>query len=89
MPTPNAYIVSLSLRAQRETRKLDRQILARVAKAIDSLAENPRPSGCLKVKAAEDLWRIRVGDWRIGYEIDDAAQAVTIITIGHRREFYD
>jgi mRNA interferase RelE/StbE len=89
MPTPEAYIVSLSLRAQRETRRLDRQILARIAKAIDSLAENPRPSGCLKVKTAEGLWRIRVGDWRVGYEIDDAERAVTIITVGHRREFYD
>jgi len=89
MPTPKAYIVSLSLRAQRETRRLDRQILARIAKAIDSLAENPRPSGCLKVKTAEDLWRIRMGDWRIGYEIDDVARTVTIITVGHRREFYD
>ena len=89
MPTPEPYIVSLSLRAQRETRRLDRQILARIAKAIDSLAENPRPPGCLKVKTAEGLWRIRVDDWRIGYEVDDAARAVTIITVGHRREFYD
>jgi mRNA-degrading endonuclease RelE of RelBE toxin-antitoxin system len=35
------------------------------------------------------LWRIRVGDWRIGYKIDDQKQTVTIVTIGHRREFYD
>jgi mRNA interferase RelE/StbE len=89
MPTPEPYTVSLSLRAQRETRRLDRQILARIAKAIDSLVANPRPPGCLKVKNKENLWRIRVGDWRIGYEIDDASRLVTIITVGHRREFYD
>jgi mRNA interferase RelE/StbE len=89
MPMPEPYVVSLSLRAQRETRRLDRQILARIAKAIDSLAANPRPPGCLKVKTADALWRIRVGDWRIGYEIDDLARTVTIITVGHRREFYD
>jgi len=89
MPTPERYAVTLSLRARRETRRLDRQILARIAKAIDSLIENPRPSGCLKVKNKENLWRIRVGDWRIGYEIDDSARTVTIITAGHRREFYD
>ncbi|HVS20423.1 MAG TPA: type II toxin-antitoxin system RelE/ParE family toxin [Pyrinomonadaceae bacterium] len=89
MPTPDAYSVSLSSRARRETRKLDRQILARIAKAIDSLVENPRPPGCLKVKDKESLWRIRVGDWRIGYEIDDEKRLVTIITVGHRREFYD
>lgn len=80
MPTPEVYSVALSSRASRETRRLDRQILVRISKAIDGLAENPRPSGCLKVKTAERLWRIRVGDWRIGYEIDDASQAVTIIT---------
>ena len=89
MPTPEAYRVSLSLRARRETRSLDRQVLTRIAKAIDNLAENPRPPGCLKVKHREGLWRIRVGDWRIGYEIDDAARIVTVITVGHRREFYD
>jgi mRNA interferase RelE/StbE len=70
-------------------RKLDRQTLARVARAIDGLAANPRPHGCLKVKDRESLWRVRAGDWRIGYEIDDAKRIVTIITVGHRREFYD
>jgi mRNA interferase RelE/StbE len=63
--------------------------LARIARAFDGLAENPRPVGCLKVKTSEGLWRIRVGDWRIGYEIDDGANEVTIVTVGHRSEFYD
>jgi mRNA interferase RelE/StbE len=89
MPTVEKYTVSLTPRARKETRKLDLQILRRVATAIDVLAQNPRPAGCLRVKTAEKLWRIRVGDWRIGYEINDAARTVTIITIGHRREFYD
>src|SRR2546422_7188015 len=78
MPTPETYQVSLSSRAGKETRKLERQTLARVAKAIDSLADDPRPPGCLKVKSAENLWRVRVGDWRIGYEIDDHAREITI-----------
>jgi mRNA interferase RelE/StbE len=89
MPTPELYSVSLRSRASRETRKLDRQTLARISRAIDSLAENPRPPGCLKVKTKEGYWRIRVGDWRIGYQINDDARTVTIITVGHRREFYD
>ncbi len=89
MPTPELYSISLRPRARREIRSLDRQTTARVSKAIDSLAENPRPHGCLRVKTTEGLWRIRVGDWRIGYEIDDAARTIEIVTIGHRREFYD
>ena len=89
MPTHELYRVSLRSRASKETRRLDRQTLARISKALDSLADNPRPAGCLQVKTAEGLWRIRVGDWRIGYEIDDEARTVTIIAIGHRREFYD
>jgi mRNA interferase RelE/StbE len=89
MPTPEAYSVALRLRARREIRNLDRQTLARISKAIDSLSEDPRPTGCLKVKATEGFWRIRVGDWRIGYEIDDQAREITIITVGHRREFYE
>ena len=62
MPTSDPYSVSLSLGARREARKLDRQILSRIAKAIDGLAENSRPPGCIKVKTGERLWRIRVGD---------------------------
>ena len=89
MPTPETYSVSLRSRAKREIRDLDRQTLARISKAIDSLSATPRPTGCLKVKTAEGLWRIRVGDWRIGYEIDDEARHLTIITVGHRREFYE
>ena len=55
---------------------------------LQHLASNPRPPGCLKVKSAEGVWRIRVGDWRIGYEIDDSIQEVVVIRVGHRSEFY-
>ncbi|HET6891937.1 MAG TPA: type II toxin-antitoxin system RelE/ParE family toxin [Pyrinomonadaceae bacterium] len=83
------YSVLITSRAERELRRLDRPIKNRITSALLSLANQPRPHGCLKVKAEPKLWRIRVGDWRIGYEIDDQSQEVTIITLGHRREFYD
>jgi len=89
MATPEAYSVSLSSRARRETRNLDRQTLTRVAKAIDGLAQNPRPTGCLKVKTAEGLWRIRVGDWRVIYAIDDGKRIVDIVYIRHRSKAYE
>lgn len=83
------YSVFLTRPARKDLDRLDRQILNRVAPEIDALALDPRPAGCLKVKGEQNLWRIRIGDYRIGYEIDDAAREVTVIRIGHRREFYD
>ena len=83
------YTVLLTRPARKDLDKLDRQTLNRLAPEIDALALDPRPAGCLKVKGEQNLWRIRVGDYRIGYEIDDAAREVTVIRIGHRREFYD
>ncbi len=83
------YSVLLTRPARKDLDRLDRQILNRLAPQIDALAFDPRPAGCLKVKGEQNLWRIRVGDYRIGYEIDDAAREVTVIRIGHRREFYD
>ena len=83
------YDVIITARAERELKRLDRPVKNRVVQAILGLASDPRPTGCLKVKSEEGVWRVRVGDWRIGYQIDDALFVVTIIRIGHRREFYD
>jgi mRNA interferase RelE/StbE len=82
------YSVTITSRAEGELKRLDRPVKNRVVTAILALASNPRPPGCLKVKSAEGVWRIRVGDWRIGYEIDDSLQEVVVIRVGHRSEFY-
>jgi mRNA interferase RelE/StbE len=87
--TTEPYSILLTRPARKDLDRLDRQILNRIAPEIDALALDPRPAGCLKVKGEPNLWRIRAGDYRIGYEIDDAAREVTVIRIGHRREFYD
>lgn len=83
------YDVRITSHAERELRRLDRSTKNRILPALLALADNPRPHGYLKVKAEEGLWRIRVGDWRIGYEIDDDTKLVRIIAVGQRREFYD
>jgi mRNA interferase RelE/StbE len=83
------YNVTITARAERELKRLDRTTKNRVVKAILDLSPNPRPAGCPKVKSEEGVWRIRVGDWRIGYQINDASSEVTIIRVGHRSEFYD
>jgi mRNA interferase RelE/StbE len=83
------YSVSITSRAERDLKRLDRPTKNRVVKAILELASNPRPAGCLKVRSEEGVWRVRIGDWRVGYSVDDAASTVTVIRIAHRREFYD
>jgi len=83
------YNVVITSRAERELKRFDRTIKNRILKSALALADEARPAGCLKVKSEESLWRVRVGDYRIGYEINDATQEVTIIRIGHRSEFYD
>ncbi|PYS83170.1 MAG: type II toxin-antitoxin system RelE/ParE family toxin [Acidobacteria bacterium] len=83
------YNVTITSRAERELKRLDRSTRNRVVKAILDLASNPRPAGCLKVRSEEGVWRVRIGDWRVGYLIDDAASEVAVIRIAHRSEFYD
>jgi len=83
------YAISFARSARKDLAALDAKVVRRVFPKIEALAQQPRPSGCRKLVGEENLWRIRVGDWRIGYEIDDAARIVTVITVGHRREFYD
>jgi len=83
------YKVTITRPAEKDLRSLDRQTKNRIVTEILSLVNDPRPHGCRKVVTEERLWRVRVGDWRIGYEIDDSSKEITIIRIGHRREFYD
>ena len=73
--------------AQRELGALDPIAFERVCAAIRALRDVPRPIGCRKL-AGREGWRIRVGAYRVLYEIDDAARAVTIYHVGHRRDVY-
>lgn len=81
------YTVLIIRRAQKELSRLPARAYERVRDTIRSLAENPRPSGCLKL-TGRDAWRIRVGDYRVVYEIDDEKQTVTVRHVGHRRDVY-
>ena len=68
---------------------LDDALFTRIDRKILAVAGNPRPAGCKKLKGYKDLWRVRVGDWRVLYIIDDAAKLVTVTRIAHRREAYE
>ena len=82
------YNVIVLPRAQKQIKTLDRSTKNRVLSALVALASDPRPPGCIKIKSEDGVWRIRVGDYRIGYRINDTTQVVTILRIGHRSEFY-
>jgi mRNA interferase RelE/StbE len=67
----------------------DASLLDRLLAAADKLATNPRPPGCSKLAGTSDRYRIRVGDYRIIYRVDDGKVVVLVLLIGHRREVYD
>ncbi len=82
-----SYTVFILRRAQKELAQLPAEAYERVRGAIRALGNDPRPTGCLKLSGREG-WRIRVGSYRVIYEIDDKQQSVTILHIGHRSDVY-
>jgi len=81
--------VIISQGARRDLRRLPRGAAPRVAGSIDALAGNPRPPGCrLLHDYKPPTWRVRVGDWRILYEIDDDADTVTVTGVRRRSKAY-
>ncbi len=83
-----SYSVRLTPTASREYKRLDASVKPRIRGAIESLAEVPRPPGAIKLTGNRSDWRIRVGDYRILYEIDDQRQTVTVWRISHRGKAY-
>lgn len=81
------YAVIFKPSAEREFRKLPEMIQVRLARELAGLAQNPRPAGCKKLRARPGF-RIRAGDYRAIYTIDDSARIVRILAIGHRRDIY-
>jgi mRNA interferase RelE/StbE len=83
-----SYRVELARAAAKDLRRIAPQFIPRIAAAVETLADNPRPPGCLKLAGSEDAWRIRVGDYRIIYVVVDSSLLVTVKHIRHRREAY-
>jgi mRNA interferase RelE/StbE len=84
------YAVLLEKSAARFLLRLrDAKLKSRLDEAIESLADDPRPPGCRKLAGTTDRYRVRVGDYRIVYRIDDGKVTVLVLLIGHRREVYD
>ena len=81
------YAIAILRRAQKELQRLPRADYERVRDAIRALADAPRPPGCVAL-TGRDGWRIRVGNYRVIYEINDTQHLVTILHVGHRRDVY-
>ncbi|MBC8156174.1 MAG: type II toxin-antitoxin system RelE/ParE family toxin [Bacteroidetes bacterium] len=86
--TSVVYQIQISNKAAKSLEKLPDGAYVRVKEAIYALADNPRPHGCKKLKGRSG-YRIRVGDYRVVYEIEDDKLVVLVLDVGHRREIYD
>jgi mRNA interferase RelE/StbE len=82
------YSVEFVPSAARAFRALDRAVQQRLAKRIDALAHEPRPAGVEKLRRTKNRYRVRTGDYRIVYEVEDGLLLVLVVRIGHRREVY-
>ena len=82
------YSIEFSSRAYREFAKRDPAARARLAPAIEALAQDPRPAGAVALKGSEATLRIRVGAYRVVFVIEDERLVVLVIKVGHRRDVY-
>ena len=83
-----AYTIDVRPRARRSLRQLDPSVRKAIAEVIDGLATDPRPAGFLPLTGHRPYLRVRSGDYRVIYTVDDSARLVTIAAVGHRREIY-
>jgi mRNA interferase RelE/StbE len=83
------YSLEIKQSAQKELNALDDAVFPRIDRKILALADNPRSPGCRKLKGYKDHWRVRVGDWRVVYIINDATKVVAITRVAHRSEVYE
>ncbi len=83
------YSITIKKSAAKELEHLPGNIIKKITQEIYHLAENPRPAGSKKLKgSSENLWRIRIGDYRIVYLIEDTIKIIDIRKIGHRKDIY-
>lgn len=82
------YRVEVQAEAAKQLRKLDPPVRRRVLTVLNKLAANPRPHGCVQLTGYPGLWRVRSGDYRIVYTVEDDALLVAVVRVAHRGEVY-
>lgn len=83
------HSIELTPLAAKQIQKLSREIQVRIGRAIDKLSNSPFPSGFKKLAGQGDLYRIRVGDYRIVYQFKAGKLVILIVRVGHRKDIYD
>ena len=83
-----SYKLLFKQSAEKELRRISQPHLSRILSKIEKLSSEPRPFGIQMLKGEDRFLRLRAGDYRIIYEVDDAGKTLVIIKIGHRREVY-
>lgn len=82
------YTVEFTASADKALRRLPTATQRRIVVAAESLADDPRPAGCVKLADDDNAWRLRVGDYRVVYEVHDKRVLVLVVRIGHRKDIY-
>ncbi len=83
-----AYQVEITPAAKRQIKKLVKQTQELIIQRLEQLAVNPRPPGVLKMEGEENLYRVRVADYRIIYELQDRVLLIVVVKVGHRGDVY-
>ena len=84
----DTYRIEWKPSALKELKRIDKTIVSRIVDVVQSLAANPRPSGVRKIKGASRLFRVRVADYRIVYEVIDEKLLIHIVRVRHRKDVY-
>ncbi len=82
------YTIEIQTKAKRQLKSFEKQTQERIAKAVNQLAKNPRPNNSKALKGFHEIFRIRVGDYRVIYEIRESELIILVVEIDHRREVY-
>jgi mRNA interferase RelE/StbE len=88
MSDPGGWQVILTRQPQKVLRKLPQDVLQRISRALDELSKDARPSGCKKLAGYDNLFRLRVGDWRIVYAIEDERLVILVLEVVPRGDAY-
>ena len=83
-----AYEVNVARSARKELETLPARLGDRIFRVIERLEQNPRPEGCRKIQGSSDLWRLRIGDYRVVYSVSDRTKKVDVVAVRHRRDAY-